>query len=88
MYAKAIAAGLAASLMMTVSAFAANAPAVHRSTQGDREVTALNLLEAKGYRDFKTVREHGKVFVVDAMRDGKNVTVTVNPDTGRIHMRI
>ena len=83
MYAKAIAAGLAASLMMTASAFAQNASTAHRSTQGDREVTALNLLEAKGYRDFKMVRENGKNFVVDAMRGGKNVTVTINPDTGQ-----
>jgi hypothetical protein len=84
MYAKAIAAGLATSLMMTASAFAQNAPTTPRSTQEAREVTALNLLEAKGYRNFKTVRESGENFVVDATRDGKNVTVTINPDTGQI----
>jgi hypothetical protein len=44
---------------------------------------ALNLLEAKGYRDFRTVRESGPNFLVDAARDGKNVTV-INRDTGQI----
>jgi hypothetical protein len=72
--------GLIASLMITSSAFAA----MGSSSQGDREVRALNLLEAKGYRHFMTVREHGRQFIVDATRAGKKVTVTINPDNGQI----
>ena len=52
--------------------------------RGDREVTALNLLVAKGYRDFKTVRANGKNFIVDAVHGGKSLMVTINPDTGQI----
>jgi hypothetical protein len=82
MYAKVIAAGLNATLMMAASAFAQSAWS--GATQGDREVTALNLLAAKGYRDFRTVRASGGNFIVDAVHGGKNVTVTINPDTGQI----
>jgi allene oxide cyclase len=68
--------------LLTASAFAQNAST--GATQDDREVTALNLLVAKGYRDFKTVRANGRNFIVDAVHGGKNVTVTINPDTGQI----
>ena len=71
-------------LALATPALAQNAPTTPRSTQENREVAALNLLEAKGYRNFKTVRESGDNFVVDATRDGKDVTVTINPDTGQI----
>jgi hypothetical protein len=54
------------------------------AAQGDREVTALNLLAAKGYRDFKTIRRSGENFIIDTVHGGKNVTVTINPDTGQI----
>ena len=64
------------------SAMAANA-----STPGDREVRALNLLEAKGYRDFSIVHRNGQNFDVNAMLDGKKVMLTVDPATGQIVTR-
>jgi Peptidase propeptide and YPEB domain len=71
-------------LALATPALAQNAPTTPRSTQEAREVAALNLLEAKGYRDFKTVRVNGENFIIDAVRGGKNVTVTINPDAGQI----
>jgi uncharacterized membrane protein YkoI len=65
----------------------ANAALARRATPGDRKVTALNLLEAKGYRDFTAVRTDGASFDVDAMRHGQKVTAVVNPDTGQISTR-
>jgi hypothetical protein len=70
-------------LALATPTLAQNTP-THESRQEAREVTALNLLQAKGYRNFKTVRVSGDSFVVDATRNGKDVTVTINPDSGQI----
>jgi hypothetical protein len=52
--------------------------------QDDREVHALNWLEAAGYRNFGTVTPVGPNFQVVAMMNGTPVTVIVNPETGQI----
>jgi hypothetical protein len=54
------------------------------TTQDDREVHALNWLEAAGFRNFGTVTAVGPNFQVVAMRNGMPVTVIVNPETGQI----
>jgi uncharacterized membrane protein YkoI len=64
------------------SAMAANA-----STPGDWEIRALNLLGAKGYRDFSIVHRDGQCFNVNSVLDGTKVMLTVDPATGEIVTR-
>jgi len=52
-----------------------------RATEPDRATTALNLLEQKGYRDFSSFHRAGRDYEINASRNGKSVTVLVNPDT-------
>ena len=52
-----------------------------RSTERDRATTALNLLESNGYRDFSTFRPAGRDYEITTNRNGKSMTVVVNPDT-------
>jgi uncharacterized membrane protein YkoI len=66
---------------------AAGTALARQATPGDREVTALNLLEAKGYRNFTAVRQDGTNFDVDANRRGQKVTIAINPDTGIMSTR-
>jgi hypothetical protein len=54
-----------------------------RVTQGDREVSALNSLEAAGYRNFDNLRASGHDFVATATKAGKTFDVTVLP-SGKI----
>ena len=65
------------------SALGAQVPA----TLGDREGTALDPLEAKGYRDFSFGQRTGMNLAVTAMPGSKQVTLAVDPETGRIAMR-
>lgn len=55
-----------------------NAPSVERMTQ------ALNLLEAKGYGDFRDFTADGKDFTASVNDNGRHVTVLVDPDAGTI----
>ena len=48
------------------------------------EATALNILEAKGYRDFSTVMPVGRDFDITAKLDGKTAMMKVDPVTGKI----
>ncbi len=50
----------------------------------NREVAALNWLEAKGYRDFGAVKPVGRDFQITALKNGKLTTVMVDPQTGEI----
>jgi len=52
-----------------------------RAVEPDRATTALNLLEEKGYRDFSSFHRAGRDYEINANRNGKSVTVLVNPDT-------
>jgi len=52
-----------------------------RATEPDGATTALNLLEQKGYRDFSSFHRTGRNYEINANRNGKSVTVLVNPDT-------
>jgi len=52
--------------------------AMNASLQGDREVRALNALEAAGYRQFANLRAQGKTFVATASKSGRSYNVTVS----------
>ncbi len=56
-----------------------NRLARNSSTRGDREVHALNALEAAGYRQFTDVHARGANFVATAQKAGKSYDVTVMP---------
>ena len=58
------------------------------SQPGDREVRALNLLEAQGYRDFSSVRRSGADFDIRASKAGRQMMLQINPDTGRVVNRV
>jgi len=46
---------------------------------GDREVFALNALEAAGYRYFKDMRANGSNIAVTTTKKGKNETLLITP---------
>ena len=52
-----------------------------RMKSQDRATTALNVLEANGYRDFSTFHPMGRNFAITANQNGKKVTVVVDPAT-------
>ncbi len=49
--------------------------------QGRRATQALNLLEAKGYGDFKDFKADGRNFEATVQQQGKTMTVVVDPLT-------
>ena len=53
-------------------------------TGADRETQALNLLEAKGYGAFTNFRPAGNDFAATVTRDGRTMTVQVNPQSGQV----
>ena len=53
-------------------------PAARRMTQ------ALNLLEAKGYGDFKDFRADGQNFDANVTAHGQPFTVIINPDKSQV----
>jgi hypothetical protein len=62
------------------------APAAKISGTRDtpRMTHALNLLEAQGYGDFHDFKSDGKNFDATVTRNGKQVTVTVDPDSDQV----
>jgi len=67
------------------AAFAAATPtaANHYNSnpaEGVRATRALNLLEAKGYGDFRDFKRDGQNFQATVQQQGKTMTVVVNPD--------
>jgi hypothetical protein len=54
-------------------------PAAERYTQ------ALNILEDKGYVNFTNFHQTGNEFAATINRDGKSMTVTIDPDQGTVH---
>jgi len=72
------------------AAMAAHPKMMHRVAHytdraGDPDTQALNLLEANGYTDIKQFRQVGTDYQATVTKQGKPVTVTVDPGTGRIH---
>jgi hypothetical protein len=67
----------------------AKAPRVHhaRAAHGDPDTKALNLLEANGYTDIRQFRRIGQHYEAVITKDGKPVTVVVDPATGDIRNR-
>jgi hypothetical protein len=68
---------------------AAAKPAMHRMAQrvahaGDPDTKALNLLEANGYTDIKSFRAVGSDYEARVDQNGKLITVTVDPGTGKV----
>jgi len=55
-----------------------NGPAAQRMTH------ALNLLEAKGYGDFRNFKPDGKDFEATVTRAGKQASIHVDPDTDQV----
>ncbi|MDE2182814.1 MAG: hypothetical protein KGJ78_07315 [Alphaproteobacteria bacterium] len=47
---------------------------------GDREVKALNVLEAAGYQNFQDLHPQGQDIVVHASKNGQSKDVMVTPD--------
>jgi hypothetical protein len=91
-----LAAAFAASLMSGAGAAMAQTPAVPstptkaipthpvRDLQGDPATKALNLLEASGYATFTQFHQVGDHYEAVAMKDGKPITVSVDPATGQV----
>jgi hypothetical protein len=85
-----LAAAFAASLMSGAGAAMAQTPAkampMHpvRDQQGDPATRALNLLEANGYATFQQFHRVGDHYEAVATKDGKPVTVSVDPATGQV----
>ena len=51
---------------------------------GHRMTKALNLLEANGYGGFTNFKADGDGYKATVTRDGHDVTVHVDPDTGKV----
>jgi hypothetical protein len=79
-----IAAGLLCSLILAAPALAMHNATATRAqshlTQGDKEVRALNLLEAAGYRNMSELQRTGSEFSATASKRGSlyNVQVAAN----------
>lgn len=54
--------------------------------QGTRDTAALNALEAQGYGDFSNFHPVGSQFQAKVSRNGKQMTVAVNPDTRQVRV--
>ena len=76
---------------------AVSKPMVHRTSMvhgyrhhgsDERDTRALNLLEANGYAQIVQFHPDGKNFDATVMQGGKDVRVTVDPDSGRIQHRV
>jgi hypothetical protein len=50
----------------------------------NRETKALNLLEAKGYASFSNFKPDGKDYSATVAKNGHNMTVMVDPVSGRV----
>lgn len=70
---------IAASQADTGAIHRAHRISVSRSTRGNREVNALNALEAAGYRQFDNLHADGRDFVATAHKAGKSYDVTITP---------
>ncbi len=49
-----------------------------------RETKALNVLEENGYGDFSDVKPDGSNFIATVNRDGSQVRVLVDPESGKV----
>ncbi len=70
------------------SAFAATGPVDDTGPAAARYTQALNLLEDKGYGNFTNFHKSGNEFQATVTRNGKSMTVTVNPDSGVVNTRM
>lgn len=59
-----------------------------RDRSDDRGTKALNLLEASGYAQIEQFRPDGKNFDATVKQGGKEVQVTVDPDSGQISRHV
>jgi hypothetical protein len=62
---------------------AAKVPSDHDSV-ANRMTAALNILEAKGYGDFRAFQPDGKDYSAAVAQDGQHFTVLVDPDNGQV----
>lgn len=79
----------AASPAMSTSTSAHHAKSMAMKTKSSppspqRMTKALNLLEAKGYGGFTNFKADGSDFTASVMRNGRDETVRVDPDTGKV----
>jgi hypothetical protein len=54
---------------------------------GDRMTEALNLLSADGYFNVQSLTPQGNQFIANATQNGRNVSVIVDPQSGKITNR-
>jgi hypothetical protein len=59
-----------------------------RNASGDRETKALNLLEANGYAQIVQFHPDGRNFDATVKQAGKDVQVTVDPDSGQVQHHV
>ena len=59
----------------------------HATHLAKRETKALNLLEAKGYGNFRNFHREGRVFAAMVLHHGQPERVMINPDTGSVTRR-
>jgi hypothetical protein len=80
---------LSAAFIALASGAALAAPAsgpiasAHPEDNG-RDTRALNMLEANGYAAFSNFRQQGNDFAADVKQNGRQFTVLVDPDSGKI----
>lgn len=72
---------LAALALGAVPAFAASASG---TPIGNRMTNALNLLEAHGYGSFSDFKANGNDFTATVNKNGRDVTVQIDPGSGQI----
>lgn len=75
-------------MMLPVAAFAGSSwdhsSSNAMDSAGDRATAALNLLEANGYTQFSNFQRAGSDFEATVNRNGRQMTVVVDPDSGKI----
>ena len=54
---------------------------------GDRMTEALNLLSADGYFNIQSLTPQGDQFLANATQNGRNVSVLVDPQSGKVTNR-
>jgi hypothetical protein len=81
----AIPAALAALALSTGVAFASQPSTGSWDPAVGRQATrALNLLEAKGYGDFRNFQSRGSDFTASVKEQNRIVTLLIDPDAGNI----
>jgi hypothetical protein len=76
-------------LLVGMSGFAMAGGAPVRPSAGqlsmqNQETNVLNLLSAKGFTQITDLQQNGNAYSATAMKDGKQMHVTIDPQTGAV----